>query len=346
MTDAASAPDPAGTRTPDQETPDGPIPPLWLRSRNPEEARELVRTMLGISSAFEPKLTDSIPFDFQVRASAVASSYVGYYSCSAETEVRTPDLHDRYAFALPCRGNLTLQQTGSTALLESRTGTMCAMKPDGTIAAELTAQSSFFCIYIDHLSIARELEAELGHAVQQHLSFPQLDIQQHTPELGFFRDLAQLVGEQVARPDGLLERPAVARRLGAALVTTMLHSVPHQYSEALGNTVRPGTAPVRRVTDAMHADPAHPFTQTELAALSGVSLRSLQNAFRDHHGQPLMVYLRNLRLDRAHTDLHTAQRPGTTIADIANRWGFFHHSRFAAYYQQRFGTLPSHDYRH
>ncbi|GHB54798.1 hypothetical protein GCM10010377_52480 [Streptomyces viridiviolaceus] len=53
---------------------------------------------------------------------------------------------------------------------------------------------------------------------------------------------------------------------------------------------------VKRVTDAMEADPAHPFTTNEPARLSGVPLRSLQNAFRAHHGVPMTPHLRNLRL--------------------------------------------------
>ncbi|MFF0742800.1 AraC family transcriptional regulator [Streptomyces sp. NPDC004111] len=317
--------------------------PLWLRSRDMEEARELFRNLLGFASVCDPRHTDQSNFDLQVRATSVAPVYVGSFSSRTEMTVYTPDLQDRYAFALPHRGILTVEQRGDTVGLRPDAGAMCATEPDGVVGARFSPQSGFFAVYIDHHTVARELEEELGHSVQQYLRFPDLGLDYRTPGLQLFHQMAQLIGTEIENPGGLLKHPSVAKRMGAALVSTMLHSVPHQYSEALSNSARPGPAPVRRVTDAMHADPAHPFTQTELAGIAGVPLRSLQNAFRAHHGQPLMTYLRNLRLDRTHADLHSEQPPGTTVAEIAVRWGFFHHSRFSAYYKQRFGVLPSQD---
>ncbi|MEU6393643.1 helix-turn-helix domain-containing protein [Streptomyces sp. NPDC046939] len=101
-------------------------------------------------------------------------------------------------------------------------------------------------------------------------------------------------------------------------MATLLHALPHQYSDALATTTRPGSAPVLTVTDAI--------TPT----LAGIPLRTLQRAFRAHHGQSLMFYLRNLRLERVHADLRAEQPPGTTVAQIAGRWDFFHPSRFTA----------------
>jgi AraC-like DNA-binding protein len=36
-----------------------------------------------------------------------------------------------------------------------------------------------------------------------------------------------------------------------------------------------------------------------------------------------------------------ARAARTRISDVATRWGFFHPSRFARQYQERFGELPS-----
>jgi transcriptional regulator GlxA family with amidase domain len=36
---------------------------------------------------------------------------------------------------------------------------------------------------------------------------------------------------------------------------------------------------------------------------------------------------------------------GTTVAEIAARWGFAHHGRFAALYQESYGHAPSHSLR-
>ena len=49
-----------------------------------------------------------------------------------------------------------------------------------------------------------------------------------------------------------------------------------------------------------------------------------------------------MRLERAHNDLRAADPvSGTTVAEIAARWGFAHHGRFAALYQSSYGHSPS-----
>ena len=53
-----------------------------------------------------------------------------------------------------------------------------------------------------------------------------------------------------------------------------------------------------------------------------------------------MAHLRRIRLDRVHGELLRATVE-PRVSDIAMRWGFFHPSRFARQYQERFGELPS-----
>ena len=54
-----------------------------------------------------------------------------------------------------------------------------------------------------------------------------------------------------------------------------------------------------------------------------------------------MVYLREVRLRRAHTALSAADRDATTVRAIATSVGMLHPSRFAAAYREAFGETPS-----
>ena len=57
--------------------------------------------------------------------------------------------------------------------------------------------------------------------------------------------------------------------------------------------------------------------------------------------------LREVRLDRAHHELRSAEPDaGVTVTDTALRCGFGHLPRFAAAYQRKFGLLPSETLRH
>jgi transcriptional regulator GlxA family with amidase domain len=72
-----------------------------------------------------------------------------------------------------------------------------------------------------------------------------------------------------------------------------------------------------------------------------VSIRSLQEGFRRHVATTPLAYLRGVRLERAHEDLLRADPRTVTVADVAQRWGFVHQSRFAAAYRARYNASPS-----
>jgi len=71
-----------------------------------------------------------------------------------------------------------------------------------------------------------------------------------------------------------------------------------------------------------------------------VGLRQLQKLFRDQFDMSPAVYLRNLRLDGARSDLLAGEET-TTVSDVAYRWGFNHLGRFAQHYEHKFGETPS-----
>jgi transcriptional regulator GlxA family with amidase domain len=89
-----------------------------------------------------------------------------------------------------------------------------------------------------------------------------------------------------------------------------------------------------------HADDWLPIS--EICRLSGASWPTLERAFRERFAIGPKTYYSNLRLHRARRELLDVP-PATRIADIANRWGFWHMGKFAADYRALFGELPSAD---
>ena len=135
----------------------------------------------------------------------------------------------------------------------------------------------------------------------------------------------------------LFDRAVFADQLASTLTTGLLLA-----ASAEEPRDRMGTQPriVRRVLTAIEADPAHPWTPVELADLAGVSVRRLQQGFREYVGRSPFQHLRDVRLERAHHDLVHADG-GETVTDISARWGLFHAGRFSADYRRRYGRAPS-----
>jgi AraC-like DNA-binding protein len=196
-------------------------------------------------------------------------------------------------------------------------------------------------VRIERSTLERHLEALLGGVVPGPIRF----------DLGF--DLtsprgaswARTVGLLVAELDqpGIADNPLAAANWSQLLLTGLLLSQPHAYAEHLERPRAPsGPAPVKRAIAFIADNADRPLTASDIAQAAGTSVRSLQRAFHERLGTSPMGYLRHVRLERVHAELAGASRAdGTTVTEVAMRWGFTHLPRFAAAYRGRYGRSPS-----
>ena len=84
----------------------------------------------------------------------------------------------------------------------------------------------------------------------------------------------------------------------------------------------------------------HAPTLSELARSAGVSVRTLNAAFREFRGCTPMQCLRDIRLNGVRAELLVAS-PQTKVRDVAEAWGYANLGMFAASYRNRFGESPS-----
>lgn len=84
----------------------------------------------------------------------------------------------------------------------------------------------------------------------------------------------------------------------------------------------------------------HAPTLGEFAAGAGVSVRTLNAAFREYRGCTPMQALREARLNGVRAELLVASA-GTRVRDVAEAWGYANLGMFAAGYRSRFGEPPS-----
>ena len=93
---------------------------------------------------------------------------------------------------------------------------------------------------------------------------------------------------------------------------------------------------LKKAIERLEAEPERPWRLCDLAALCGVSPRTLQKHFRLFLGSTPRTFLRELRFDRARQGL-LAGCDEALVTGIATRCGFDHLGRFAAEYRRRYG---------
>lgn len=98
---------------------------------------------------------------------------------------------------------------------------------------------------------------------------------------------------------------------------------------------------LKRAIDYIQANLSHPLTLADVAAAAGLSVRSLQDKFRQETGRTPVQFIIDQRLARAHEDLLAVAKATWSIAEIARHWGFVHVSDFGQRYRRLYGCTPS-----
>ena len=79
----------------------------------------------------------------------------------------------------------------------------------------------------------------------------------------------------------------------------------------------------------------------DIASAVGISVPTLNRAFRKCHGVGPKAFVKRRRLEQVRRELIAADFKETTVTKLAIKYGFWHLSLFASDYQRHFGELPS-----
>lgn len=323
----------------------GPVVPRAVASFHTADLDE-ARSAVG-SEFFTHRLSPlkaTPDFAMSLRSARCGELTVGVLEYDgADVSLDFGELADSYHFSVPVGGCVEAvcgrQPTVATP------GHGVIYSPQGrTVITRWSAGCAQYGVKFDRHALESELETMTGWPVRSPIRFaPVLSVASDAGE-SWFR-LVRTLARELRVDGGLLYDPLVAAQLRRAVSTGLLLAAEHDHSERL-HRPRPPARPrtVRRAVDAVHAAAGEPHTVAGLAALTGVSVRSLQDGFAQHVGMSPMAYLRDVRLERAHADLVAGT--GTAVADVAHRWGFRHLGRFAADYRRKYGEAPSYTLSH
>ena len=138
------------------------------------------------------------------------------------------------------------------------------------------------------------------------------------------------------------ETPSLAiAEFEQALMVAFLCANRHNYSHLLER--RPSnSAPwqVRRAEEYIEANWDRPISVEDVAAVAGVSARSIFRTFQQSRGYSPLAFAKQVRLRHARCILNLADAT-TTVTDVAFACGFGDLGHFSKDYRRMFGELPS-----
>ncbi|MEV5612110.1 AraC family transcriptional regulator [Streptomyces sp. NPDC052225] len=153
------------------------------------------------------------------------------------------------------------------------------------------------------------------------------------------RAAVELLGEELDEP-----RPGSDTIVSALLDTLLLYILRAWWlgrdepgAHASGWSAALTEPPLAAALRAMHADPAHPWTVAELAALGGLSRAAFARRFAAAVGMPPLAYLTWWRMTTAGRQLREEDVP---LRVVAERAGYASEFAFAKAFKREFGVAP------
>ncbi|WP_245908111.1 AraC family transcriptional regulator [Pseudosporangium ferrugineum] len=277
-------------------------------------------------------------FEFHADVIQLGPLTVGHLGFGAPVTLVASEL-EAYHITIPTTGQLHVWYAGLEITADP--GSAVLYGPGKPVYTLHAANSAELDVKIEQPALEAELAALLGRPVTGPIDLPAVVDLRSGPARSW-GTLVRMLRAEIGHPASLVRQPLIAEHLRRSVLSGLLLSVPHRYTEEL-NAPAPAGPPraVQRVIDAIQDEPERPFTVADLARIAGVSVRSLQEGFRRSVGCAPMTYLQQVRLARAHESLRREDPSRATVAAVAHRWGFAHLGRFASAYRNRFGVCPS-----
>jgi AraC-like DNA-binding protein len=304
-------------------------------TRLPDDARE------AIGRIFCPHFLNPLerkPTTFHARHHTVeqADYSVNFVAYGATVEIDPGELSRFFLLQLPLKGAATVRC--GTMATDAKAGIRASiLSPTLPTRMEWKEGCEKLIILIHREALEAQFES-LTHEQSRSIEF-ETGVDLTSPVGRALSQHAQLMLATAENSEALPEAYKISLRDG--LTTLLLTGLQSNKSTAFSRPPAPADPlAVRKAQEFMEAHAERPISMSEIAANSGVSLRTLQDAYRKARNMPLSQGLADLRLARFRSRL-LARNGSQSVADAAYTVGLGHLGRAAALYRQRYGETPS-----
>ena len=138
-----------------------------------------------------------------------------------------------------------------------------------------------------------------------------------------------------------LADPQLVDCLSRDLPTRLLSAISTSHGARVSETTRKRELALMRAESFVERCAQENIDVQDMSRVAQVSKRTLEYAFVERFGIAPNAYLKSHRLNSVRRELRAAAPEAVKVADIANRWGFWHMGQFASDYRAQFDELPS-----
>jgi AraC-like DNA-binding protein len=251
-----------------------------------------------------------------------------------------PCMGPYFAVHMPTNGRAVCTHDGGE--FEANPVRAVVTSPGMSLTMQFAYDSPQLILRIEQEALVRHLTRMLGGSLNQPIVFePEMDL---TTDIAMrWTGAIQLMHAEVYYKDSLVARGQGIGSLEELLMSTLLLLQPSNHHDHLVLPIeQAGRRVVREALDFMEAHLRDKITMADVARGVHMSIRAVQQGFREELGTTPMLYLRDRRLERARADLTDGlPSDGVTVTEVAERWGFHHLGGFAVLYRKRWGESPS-----
>jgi AraC-like DNA-binding protein len=273
------------------------------------------------------------------------ASAKGFSWWEVESEVdwtcRFPQQKERLGLVLPSSGLTNARIRNRTVAIDRNCALALSVPDVSSISYSGDGKHGHVTLEFDVATVQKTLSAIFENATLRNLELnPRLDLA--SPAGQMLKALGEAVGAGMR--DASMRSDKSMALLGESILRLVFLSFPHGHRNGSHNRLRHevDSTPrrIREAVDFMHANMHQPLTLSEVAAATGVSVRSLQYGFRRFRSVTPLAYLREIRLGAVQAELASPLNR-LSIRDVALKWGFTHMGHFAAQYRAAYGEAPS-----
>ena len=246
---------------------------------------------------------------------------------------------ENYCVMLPVEGSYAIETSKKRVEADSKSITI--INPTCPVTLEASSDYRNVSVRISRNAVDNALVNHTGQRPAEPVQFvPQPQLLKDGAEP--LRNLIMQVWQECQQNVSVSTFCEVGRELEMLIASMLLMCVPNNYSRRLpgADEITPSAA-CETVAQFLKQNAREDIAMDEIIQVSGLAKTSLYTEFNKYYSTTPMMFLRRERLRLARDTLISASPDSTTVTKVALDCGFTHFSRFACYYKQQFGELPS-----